>query len=68
MLQDEEQHNSKQQMIFDFFEEATLAEMMVLPGCSRKKAEVLLELRPFGSYAGLVCFLRPFGSYAGLVC
>lgn len=52
--QDEDRNTSKQELILSFLEEATLAELLVLPGCSRKKAEALVELRPFGSWEKLV--------------
>ena len=54
VYQDEDGNTTKQDLILSFLEEATLAELLVLPGCSRKKAEALLELRPFGSWEKLV--------------
>lgn len=51
---DDERSQSKHDMILSFFEEATVLELSVLPGCSRKKAEAILELRPFKTWEGLM--------------
>ncbi|KAL8560185.1 hypothetical protein ACOMHN_021679 [Nucella lapillus] len=51
---DEDRTASRQELILSFLEEATLGELTVLPGCSRKKAEILVELRPFGSWENLM--------------
>ena len=40
--------------VLAFFEEASHAELMSIPGCSRRKAEAIVTLRPFGSYEQLV--------------
>lgn len=37
-----------------FFEEATVEELTALPGCSKKKAEAIIKLRPFQDYETLV--------------
>ncbi|XP_076445086.1 SWI/SNF-related matrix-associated actin-dependent regulator of chromatin subfamily A containing DEAD/H box 1B-like [Babylonia areolata] len=51
---DDDRSSSRQELILSFLEEATLAELTVLPGCSRKKAEILVDLRPFGSWDNLI--------------
>ncbi|XP_070191467.1 SWI/SNF-related matrix-associated actin-dependent regulator of chromatin subfamily A containing DEAD/H box 1B-like isoform X2 [Littorina saxatilis] len=55
---DADKNTSKQELILSFLEEATLVELMVLPGCSRKKAEALIELRPFGSWEKMMEMLK----------
>ncbi|GAB1607804.1 SWI/SNF-related matrix-associated actin-dependent regulator of chromatin subfamily A containing DEAD/H box 1-like [Argonauta hians] len=45
---------SEQEIILSFFNEAKIEELMGIPGCSEKKAEVIIKLRPFGSYDELI--------------
>lgn len=40
-----------------FFDEATLEELTAMPGCSKKKALVIMELRPFKTWENLVCLI-----------
>ncbi|XP_025099319.1 SWI/SNF-related matrix-associated actin-dependent regulator of chromatin subfamily A containing DEAD/H box 1B-like isoform X2 [Pomacea canaliculata] len=51
---DEDKNQSKKDIILSFFEEATMAELLVLPGCSRKKAEAIVDCRPFKTWDNLV--------------
>ncbi|CAG5131476.1 unnamed protein product, partial [Candidula unifasciata] len=37
-----------------FFEEATVEELTAMPGCSKKKAEVIMGLRPFKTWENLI--------------
>ncbi|XP_059154555.1 SWI/SNF-related matrix-associated actin-dependent regulator of chromatin subfamily A containing DEAD/H box 1A-like isoform X2 [Physella acuta] len=37
-----------------FFEEATVEELTAMPGCSKKKAEVIISLRPFKTWQKLL--------------
>ncbi|XP_046393436.1 SWI/SNF-related matrix-associated actin-dependent regulator of chromatin subfamily A containing DEAD/H box 1 homolog [Ischnura elegans] len=46
--------SSEKQAVLDFFSDATLLELSGVPTCSRKKAEVIIGLRPFESWADLV--------------
>lgn len=41
-----------------FLNEATLEELLSIPGCSKKKATQLSELRPFKDWAHLVGYNR----------
>ena len=43
------------EVILSFFNDASLEELMVTPGCSKKKSEIILNLRPFESWDALVC-------------
>lgn len=40
--------------IVQFFEEASLDELSLISGCSLKKAQKVMELRPFGGWRNLV--------------
>lgn len=40
--------------ILSFFEEASIDELSLISGCSVKKAQKIVELRPFGSWQSLV--------------
>lgn len=42
------------QTVFDFFNQATHTELMSVKTCSAKKADIIIELRPFESWSGLV--------------
>ncbi|XP_071455497.1 SWI/SNF-related matrix-associated actin-dependent regulator of chromatin subfamily A containing DEAD/H box 1 homolog [Hetaerina americana] len=46
--------SSDKQAVLDFFSNATLLELSGVPTCSKKKAEVIISLRPFESWADLV--------------
>ncbi|RUS74062.1 hypothetical protein EGW08_018169 [Elysia chlorotica] len=37
-----------------FFEEATIEELSAMPGCSKKKAELIMSLRPFKTWDNLI--------------
>lgn len=41
-------------VVAEFFNEATIAELMAIPSCSKKKAEAVVENRPYGSWSALV--------------
>lgn len=40
--------------VFDFFETATLNELQLMASCSKKKAEAVVELRPYKGWIDLV--------------
>lgn len=42
------------QMVLSFYETATMDELLSIPGCSKKKAETIIELRPFSGWIDLV--------------
>ncbi|GAB6032669.1 hypothetical protein CHUAL_011545 [Chamberlinius hualienensis] len=42
------------QMVLKFFETATIEELSCIPYCSKKKAEALMQLRPFTGWLDLV--------------
>ncbi|KAK3091472.1 hypothetical protein FSP39_020046 [Pinctada imbricata] len=41
-------------MVMSFFNDATRDELATTPGCSKKKADVILSLRPFSNYHSMV--------------
>ena len=43
-----------QKRVFDFFNEGQPAELAAIQGCSKKKVESILELRPYTSWQDLV--------------
>ena len=43
-----------QKRVFDFFNEGQPAELAGIQGCSKKKVESILELRPYTSWQDLV--------------
>ena len=43
-----------QKKVFDFFNEGTPQELAAIQGCSKKKVESILELRPYLSWQDLV--------------
>ncbi|XP_071112881.1 SWI/SNF-related matrix-associated actin-dependent regulator of chromatin subfamily A containing DEAD/H box 1 homolog [Haliotis cracherodii] len=51
---EEEEAMGQTEMILSFFEEATVEELTTVPGCSRKKAELIVTQRPFSSWDSLV--------------
>ena len=40
--------------ILSFFNTATIEELQSMPGCSKKKADSIMEIRPFDNWAQLV--------------
>ncbi|CAH1799314.1 unnamed protein product [Owenia fusiformis] len=44
---------TQKEMVLSFFNDAQLEELMIVPGCSRKKADVLVSLRPFEDFDDL---------------
>ncbi|KAF8781585.1 SWI/SNF-related matrix-associated actin-dependent like protein [Argiope bruennichi] len=40
--------------VLKFFQEAAIEELLCIPGCSKKKAESIMNLRPFANWANLV--------------
>lgn len=49
----ESAQQTEQNIILSFFEDATVEELMGIPGCSKKKAELIISLRPFETYDNL---------------
>jgi len=45
---------SERDMILSFFNEASQEELTRVPGCSKKKSEVIMEERPFKNWEDLV--------------
>lgn len=45
---------AQQKQILDFFQEASLEELSLIEGCSAKKAQKIMELRPFRKWRHLV--------------
>lgn len=43
--------------VLDFFETATVIELQLMATCSKKKAEAIIELRPYKGWIDLVCNL-----------
>jgi len=50
----QEEGDSGKNVILEFFQEATLEELMATPGCSRKKSELIIEQRPFNTWTDMV--------------
>ncbi|XP_053396999.1 SWI/SNF-related matrix-associated actin-dependent regulator of chromatin subfamily A containing DEAD/H box 1A-like [Mercenaria mercenaria] len=50
----EEEGDSGKKVILSFFEDATLEELMATPGCSKKKSELIVSHRPFGTWENMV--------------
>ncbi|KAK6625576.1 hypothetical protein RUM43_005875 [Polyplax serrata] len=46
--------NTEQQEVYDFLSTATLSELMCMPHCSQKKAESIIEQRPFTGWRNMV--------------
>ncbi|KAJ8315230.1 hypothetical protein KUTeg_007380 [Tegillarca granosa] len=51
---EDEGAKSQKEIILSFFEESTLEELMGTPGCSKKKAELIMSCRPFETWERLV--------------
>jgi len=45
---------SSNEPILDFFNVATIDELTMMNGCSRKKAEAIIKMRPFADWEELV--------------
>ncbi|KAL4233687.1 ATP-dependent helicase smarcad1 [Mactra antiquata] len=50
----EEEGDAGKNVILNFFESASLEELMATPGCSKKKSELVVSHRPFGSWENMV--------------
>lgn len=59
----DEEDTGERAIILSFFEEATLEELSSMPGVSKKKAEIIMALKPFTSWNNLV---ETFTSTRGL--
>lgn len=45
------------QLVLQFFNEASVGELAAVGGCSKKKAEVVMQLRPFADWGDIVSSL-----------
>ncbi|KAB7507472.1 Actin-dependent regulator of chromatin subfamily A [Armadillidium nasatum] len=52
--QDEEVVTPARNMVLEFFNESPTSELGCLPGCSKKKADVIISLRPYENWRDLV--------------
>ena len=43
--------------VLEFFNVATVDELTMMNGCSRKKAEAIIKMRPFADWEELVCLM-----------
>eukprot|EP00058_Branchiostoma_floridae_P004301 XP_002589789.1 hypothetical protein BRAFLDRAFT_90470 [Branchiostoma floridae] len=59
----EDMPSEKQVALLSLFSESTLEELMTVPGCSKKKAEVIMAARPFKNWKNIV---DKFSTTAGL--
>ena len=50
----DEEDTGKRAIILSFFEDSTLEELSCMPGVSKKKAELIMALKPFASWNNLV--------------
>ncbi|CAH1227711.1 SMARCAD1 [Branchiostoma lanceolatum] len=57
--------SEKQVALLSLFSDATLEELMTVPGCSKKKAEVIMAARPFKGWKDIV---EKFSTTTGLSC
>lgn len=53
---DTESAQTEREKILSFFDEATADELSATPGCSKKRAEIIISLRPFNTWNKLVSF------------
>ncbi|GFU47913.1 hypothetical protein NPIL_450051 [Nephila pilipes] len=51
---EEENLTSAHSAVLKFFQESSMEEMLGVPGCSKKKVEIIMNLRPFSNWADLV--------------
>lgn len=51
---DEVMEDGYRAKILSFLQDASLGELMLIPQCSQKKAQRIIELRPFNSWEALV--------------
>uniref|UniRef100_K1QBX6 DNA helicase n=1 Tax=Magallana gigas TaxID=29159 RepID=K1QBX6_MAGGI len=51
---DTESAQSEREKILSFFDEATADELSATPGCSKKRAEIIISLRPFNTWNKLI--------------
>lgn len=42
------------QLVLQFFNDASVGELAAIGGCSKKKAEVIVQLRPFTDWTDIV--------------
>ena len=45
---------NEKEMILSFFNETSLEELQILPGCKKNKAATILQLRPFTDWDDLI--------------
>jgi DNA uptake protein ComE-like DNA-binding protein len=53
-MQEETSVKSADELILTFFNTATTDELTIMNGCSRKKADLIVEMRPFANWDDLV--------------
>lgn len=58
---------SKREMILQFLNEAEFEEVLRMPRCKERKAELIISLRPFYSWDDLVGSHLPKSTYTMLV-
>lgn len=59
----EENLTSAHSAVLKFFQEASPEELGSIPGCSKKKIEAIINLRPFSKWIDLVCILNIIVSF-----
>ena len=64
--EDYEEMTEEQYMIWSFFQEASVADIGIIPGCSEKKATEIIKLRPFRHFHDLVSIYICFDNLAFL--
>ena len=52
--EDDDEMTPAREMVLKFFNDATVKEILCIPTCSKKKADAILELRPFSSWLDIV--------------
>lgn len=48
-----------QRQVYEFLSNAMLSELLCMPNCSQKKAEAIIEQRPFTGWKNMVWILKP---------
>ena len=46
--------NTDQKQVYEFLSSAGLGELLCMPNCSQKKAEAIIEQRPFSGWKDMV--------------
>ena len=62
---DTETAKTEREKILAFFDEATIDELSASPGCSKKRGELIISLRPFKTWNKLVKIVNKIARLIG---